>query len=85
MRYRLPVRGDRNLFAAVQHFAIPAKIPPPEDPEVVASLVSYLAKPEAYFITGKKSNSRDACEDTYLPQSLQRGQTITVDGGIVFD
>lgn len=24
-----------------------------EEPEVVASLVSYLAKPEAHFITGK--------------------------------
>ncbi|KZT68388.1 acetoin reductase family protein [Daedalea quercina L-15889] len=37
---------------------------PAAGPEVVASLVSYLVKPEAYFITG---------------------QSLTVDGGVVFN
>ena len=31
--------------------------PPPADPEVIASLVSYLAKPESYFITGVSDSS----------------------------
>ncbi|KAL6300815.1 NAD-binding protein [Sparassis latifolia] len=37
---------------------------PEGEPEVVASVVSYLAKPEAHFVTG---------------------QSINIDGGIVFD
>ncbi|KZT67276.1 NAD(P)-binding protein [Daedalea quercina L-15889] len=43
---------------------LPPQPLPLAEPEVVSSLVSYLAKPESYFITG---------------------QTISVDGGVVFD
>ncbi|KAH9841724.1 uncharacterized protein C8Q71DRAFT_738489 [Rhodofomes roseus] len=32
------------------------RTPPPADPGVIASLVSYLVKPEAYFITGQTIN-----------------------------
>ncbi|KAH9936529.1 uncharacterized protein B0H18DRAFT_1082063 [Fomitopsis serialis] len=31
----------------------PSRTPPPANPDVIASLVSYLPKPEAYFITGQ--------------------------------
>lgn len=44
-------------------FGLPADSPE-AGPEVIASIVSYLAKPESYFITG---------------------QTILVNGGVIFD
>lgn len=44
-------------------FGLPADSPEAE-PEVIASIVSYLANPESYFITG---------------------QTILVNGGVIFD
>lgn len=41
-----------GLTVTTQHAGLPPDVPS-AGPEVVASLVSYLAKPEAYFITGK--------------------------------
>jgi len=37
----------------VQLLGLPPRALPPASPDVIASLVSYLAKPEAYFITGQ--------------------------------
>ncbi|KAI0945020.1 hypothetical protein AcV7_001666 [Taiwanofungus camphoratus] len=57
------MRTPMSSHADIKLLDLPTNLPF-ADPEVVASLVSYLAKPEAYFITG---------------------QSILVDGGVLFD
>ncbi|KAI0938461.1 hypothetical protein AcW1_001813 [Taiwanofungus camphoratus] len=57
------IRTPMSSHADIKLLDLPSNLPF-ADPEVVASLVSYLAKPEAYFITG---------------------QSILVDGGVLFD
>lgn len=54
------------------------------EPADVAGLISYLVKPESHFITGKLSIafSNWDIELTSLPR---KGQTISIDGGLVFD
>lgn len=52
---------------------------PDAGPEVVSSLVSYLVKPEAYFITGRLNRVLFADVLTF-----SSGQSITMDGGVVF-
>lgn len=41
---------------------------PVAEPGVIASLVSYIAKPEAYFITGKSSSSANAPNSISIEQ-----------------
>ncbi|TCD65279.1 hypothetical protein EIP91_002841 [Steccherinum ochraceum] len=47
--------GDGSPGSYIQHAAGMSKMPKAE-PHVIASFISYLCKPEAYFITGQ-SNS----------------------------
>ena len=61
---------------------MPAEIPI-GDPESVSSIVSYLVKPEASFITGKQAH----CMITH-PSALSvdpSGQSISPNGGAVLD
>ena len=66
-----------------QKFGIPPSIPL-GTPEIVASIVSYLVKPEAFFVTGM-SILADSLLNTYLPlcMSASPGQTMSIDGGLI--
>ena len=58
-------------------------MPPPAEPEVIASIVSYLARREAYFITGWSISGVSGVRCDGLILFL--GQTISVNGGVFFD
>ncbi|KZT67277.1 NAD(P)-binding protein [Daedalea quercina L-15889] len=49
-------RGVARGTTIIEAFGLPERLAPPPGPDVIASLVSYLAKPEAYFITGQTIN-----------------------------
>ncbi|KZT07744.1 NAD(P)-binding protein [Laetiporus sulphureus 93-53] len=57
---------------------------PVAEPEVIASLVSYLSKPESYFITGKLPGCRLLVGWANVSQCIA-SHTISVNGGVLFD
>lgn len=56
---------------------------PEAGPETVASMVSYLASPEAHFVTGLSTCATFAPTLTLSQSEL--GQTILVNGGTLMD
>ncbi len=50
-------------------------------PSVVAELVAYFTKPEAYFVTG----GFITLLHQFVVADIQPGQTVNVDGGLIFD
>lgn len=53
------------------------------DPADIAGLVSYLVKPESHFITGALIFDFRTVDP--MSSKLRAGQTITIDGGLLFD
>lgn len=64
-----------------------AKLPPELEgakPDVIAELVGYLVKPQAYFMTGISPFCLVKVE-RFSQVTLLTGQTLIIDGGMFFD
>ena len=53
-------RGPLNLYYStfLQKFGVDADMFPPASPDVIASMVSYLVKPESYQVNGKSVHTQ---------------------------